>query len=204
MFSNKIKAEDKFISDASLADMAAGGDRGAFEQIVGRYCGQLLEFTAGRAAVYQDAEDIVQETFLRAYTNIDLFDRRYSFKTWLFTIAYRIMISSYRKKRPKLLLDNAAEELAEKSTGTDEDYQWLWDEIKQLGTEAYTALWLKYRQELSVEEIATIMKKSKVGIRVLLHRARNRLMKKLTAEPRAYDKSSLWPRPESVCKERIG
>ena len=91
------------IKDEELARLAAEGDHGAFDEIVRRYCRPLAQFIMKRTGVFQDAEDVVQETFLRFYQNIRSFDSRYPLKNWLYTIAYRVSISAYRRKRPVML-----------------------------------------------------------------------------------------------------
>jgi len=97
------------IRDVELVRTTLKGDRAAFDEIVQRYCRPLAKFAASRTATFQDAEDITQETFLRAYLNLSSYNTKYSLKNWLFTIAYRLIISAYRKKSPVRLSEHAAE-----------------------------------------------------------------------------------------------
>jgi RNA polymerase sigma-70 factor (ECF subfamily) len=103
-------------------------------------------------------------------------------KNWLFTIAYRLIVSDYRKKRPKLISDEAVAQLPAKQTGLQEN-QWLWQAARELGPQAFTALWLRYKQQMSTNEIAYVMNKTKIMVRVLLHRSRIRLAEKIAHQP---------------------
>jgi RNA polymerase sigma-70 factor (ECF subfamily) len=168
-------------SDQELARQASNGDHSAFEAIVARYSRPLAEFAAAKTNTVQDAEDIVQETFLRAFTNLDTFDTRYSLKNWLFTIAWRLIISGYRKKQPRPLdlAVLAAMPGADPVPAPAPQGDWLWELAKELGTDGHTVLWLRYKQDMEMGEIARVMKKTKIGVRVLLYRARRRLAERV-------------------------
>lgn len=186
------------IDDNGLARAAMGGDRAAFDAIVSRYCQPLAEFAAARTPTVQDAEDIVQEAFLRAYLNLQSFDPEYSLKNWLFTITYRLIVSHYRKKKPLRLPENATEEMPSRSRPPGTENEWLWGIIKDLSADDQTVLWMRYKQEMSIPEIAQVMKKSQIGIRVKLHRARNRLIEQIQQSPQdTVD----WV-PGTICLER--
>lgn len=164
-------------TDQAVARAAAAGDRAAFDEIVRRYMRPLLEFASARTSV-QNAEDIVQETFLRAYQNITAYSERYTLKSWLFTIAWRQIISLYRKKQPDSLAQDPVSPPA--ASADSPDAEWLWKAARTMGQDYYTVLWLRYQQQMSTDEIAQVMRKSKIGVRVLLHRARNRLKSRIS------------------------
>lgn len=189
------------MTDEELAYSSAGGDRAAFEQIVRRYTGPLAGFVAARTSTFQDTEDIVQDTFLRAYTNIESFDRQYSLKNWLFTIANRLVISAYRKKRPGQLTLKAADSITIEPAKEPTNIDWLWQAASEISPEVYTILWLRYKQDMQIDEIAMIMKKTKVGVRVKLHRARKRLAAQINQSP-SNQIQGQWNRPGNVCMER--
>ena len=188
-------------SDQELARSAAEGDRAAFEAVVLKYSRPLAEFAAGRTNTFQDAEDIVQETFLRAFVNLKAFDARYSLKNWLFTIAYRLIISGYRKKRLRLADSDALESVAAPTTDAP-PMDWLWEAAMEMGPEIHTVLWLRYKQDMNILEIASVMKKTKIGVRVLLHRARRRLAERINTRAAANDPQSNWARCRPVFSER--
>jgi RNA polymerase sigma-70 factor (ECF subfamily) len=184
------------INDESLARIAANGDRAAFDEIVRRYCRPLAEFASSRTQTFQDAEDITQETFLRAYLNLASYNATYSLKNWLFTIAYRLIVSSYRKKKPVRLSGQVAERIKAKKTKLESENEELWQAVQNMAIDDRTVLWLRYKQNMTIEEIAHIIKKSRATVRVCLHRARNRLAKSIKKQP---DKSKQWEPRDVVC-----
>ncbi|MBN2374833.1 MAG: sigma-70 family RNA polymerase sigma factor [Sedimentisphaerales bacterium] len=188
------------MTDKELARTAACGDRVVFDEIVRRYCQPLTVFAAAKTDTVQDAEDIVQETFLRALQNINSFNSLYSLKSWLFTIAYRLIVSNYRKRKPQRLSAETAAQLATDESGTQQS-QWIWQTARELGTEAFTALWLRYKQEMNTSEIAAVMKKTKIMVRVLLHRSRKQLAKKIAEQPDIPEHAQ-WIRNRTAILER--
>ncbi len=166
-------------SDQELARVAAGGDRAAFEAIVRRYSRPLTDFAANKTASIQDAEDIVQETFLRAFLNLNTFNAQYSLKNWLFVIAYRLVVSSYRKKKPQQIDQRVVSRLVDEQSTSTPEADWIWQLAEQLGDSAHTVLWLRYKQQMDVSDIAQIMNKSAISVRVQLHRARRRLAERI-------------------------
>ena len=189
------------ISDSELAQVVAtSGDRGQFDEIVRRHYQPLTMFAISKTANFQDAEDIVQETFFRAYKNITSFNGKYSMKNWLFTIAYRLIISDYRKKKPQRLSEEAASNIESNQPDTKSN-QWLWDVAKDLGPDSFTVLWLRYKEDMTTDEISKIMNKTKTTVRVLLHRSRIRLAKQIANKPQIAEQSQ-WLRDRNVLLER--
>lgn len=175
----KMDQQSETVTDEALAKEAARGDRAAFDEIVRRYGRLLVQFIAGRTGCFQDAEDIVQETFLRSYQHIGSFDGRYSLKNWLYTIAYRVAVSMYRKKQPLALPQETMREMTDVTADEKPQGSGIWAVVQAMKPDDHTVLWLRYKQELDIEQIAAIMGKSQTGVRVHLHRARNRLAKKI-------------------------
>jgi RNA polymerase sigma-70 factor (ECF subfamily) len=184
------------ISDVELARATVNGGRAAFDEIVRRYCRPLAEFAASRTATFQDAEDITQETFLRAYLYLGSYNAKYSLKNWLFTIAYRLIVSGYRKKNPVRLSEQVAERIEAKNTTLESEHDELWQAVQNLAADDRTVLWLRYKQDMTTEEIANVIKKSKISVRVRLHRARIRLAKLINKQP---DKPKQWKLRDVVC-----
>jgi len=196
-----MKEDVKQMTDEELASSSADGSSDAFEQIVRRYSRPLAEFVAARTSSFLDAEDIVQDTFLRAYINIKSFDTRYTLKNWLFTIAYRLVVSAYRKKRPERLSLKAADNIATDKVKESTDIDWIWHQASKISAETYTILWLRYKQDMQIDEIARVMNKTKVGVRVKLHRARRQLAAQITQA--TSDQIHIqWNRPGNICMER--
>jgi len=89
------------VSDAAVVALARTGDGDAFRVLVDRHGRKLFRLAFRLAGNEEDAEDIVQETFLRAYRNLDKFDERALFTSWLFRIAsnYSLDLLRMRKMR---------------------------------------------------------------------------------------------------------
>jgi len=177
---NKPPVSDP-LSDEELAADARAGSRSSFEELVHRYSLRLFHFLLPRVGTGQDTEDLVQETFLKVYRNIDRFDTAYKFSTWLYTIAVRLAIGFYRKNRTGGPTPESAGTWADPQDAMirEQESQNLWNTAKTLRPDLYQALWLRYMEDLSLKEIAGVMKKSRVHVRVLLHRARLQLGKQL-------------------------
>ena len=83
-----------------LIALAIAGDRTATEMFIRAHQQSLYAFMVRMSGRPEMAEDIVQEAFVRALTNLDRFDPRFRFSTWLFTIAKRLYINASARVRP--------------------------------------------------------------------------------------------------------
>jgi RNA polymerase sigma-70 factor (ECF subfamily) len=92
--------------DAVVLSRVLAGDEGAFALLVRRYEPKLRAYVGGIVAVEEEARDLVQETFIRAWRHLGQYDARFRFSTWLFRIAHNIAIDHLRRKRqPTLSLE---------------------------------------------------------------------------------------------------
>ncbi len=171
-------------TDEELAREARAGSRRSFEELAQRYKRRLFVYLRPRLGSDQDAEDMVQETFLKLFRNIRSYDPAFRFSTWLYTSANRLAISSYRKKKiASGRLDvEAAGALADPEVGAAGEAG-IWDAARNLGGSQYRVLWLRYGEDMTIEAIATSLGKSRLAVRVLLHRARKGLMKRVCPVP---------------------
>lgn len=173
----------EYKTDETLACEARAGSRRSFEELALRYRRRLLVYFRPRLGSEQEAEDLVQETLLKLYRNIGSYDPAYHFSTWLYTSAGRLAISWYRKKTAAAagLKSFAAEESAaskdEAVEAAASSRSRLWALAGNLHPNQFRALWLRYAEEMSVADIARSMGKSRLAVRLLLHRARIGLMK---------------------------
>lgn len=169
-------------TDEELAREARAGSLRSFEELALRYKRRLFVYFRPRLGSDQDAEDLVQETFLKLYRNIHNYDPALRFSTWLYTSANRLAISFYRRKKtaagrlsPEVADDSA--DLAVRAAGETRS-KGLWDAARTLSRNQYRVLWLRYGEDLTIEEIAASIGKSRLAVRLLLHRARTNLMKR--------------------------
>lgn len=162
----------------ALALRAQQGERDCFDEIVRRIRPRLHAFLIKRVGTPEDADDLVQETLVRALANLARYDSGYRFSTWLYTIASNLAASHHRSKRhasdkvdviPAAV--DTASSIAERDAGTR-----LWQRAhKVLPPAHYAVLWLRYAQDFSVKEIAAQTGRTSIHVRVLLYRARRSL-----------------------------
>ncbi|UCC39040.1 MAG: RNA polymerase sigma factor [Candidatus Aminicenantes bacterium] len=172
----------KQLSDKELVSEVAAGSQTSFEELVARYSPRLFHFLRHKVSTDEDIEDLIQETFLKAFRNIGRYNPDFKFSTWLYTIAVRLAISSYRSNKTKDMTFVPVSSSPEppEIVIQKEESQNIWILARALKKDQYEALWLRYAEDLSVKEIAKVMKKTQVYVRVLLHRARLNLAKEFS------------------------
>jgi len=157
------------------------GCQASFAELVDRFGKRLFRFLCHRTGNAQDAEDLVQDTFVKAYRNIHRYQDSWKFSTWLFTIAARLANSHFRRSRSLRLVGQI--ESGNPGPGQmveeQETRQSLWALAGDLSRNQYQALWLKYGQDMSIKEISHVLGKSQVNVKVILYRARVNLAKRL-------------------------
>ncbi len=170
----------------SLARDAQAGSRAAYAALVGRYEHRLYSFLLRRVGNRDDAAELAQETFVRAFVSLPRYDPERRFSTWLYTIAVRLAASHYRdrSRRPTLTEDPEAlpRNHVDNTPHTDlrEDASQVWTLARALlSNEQQTALWLRYVEDLAIPEIAHVMNRPVIWVRVALFRARQRLAEAL-------------------------
>jgi RNA polymerase sigma-70 factor (ECF subfamily) len=168
-------------SDEELARRAGDGCAASFEQLVRRFQVPLLHFLR-RQGAGGDAEDLLQETFFRAYANLHRYRPRWRLATWLFTIARRVAINHHRRSRPRVVeasWESAVSEVPEpyQVLVEEESRRRLWHLAAQvLSADEWTALWLFYAEDMPAREIAAVLGRSWVGVKTMLFRSRKRLL----------------------------
>jgi len=169
------------LTDEQLARRAQQGCRASFEELVRRFQVPLVHFLRCRNTL-EDAEDLAQEAFLRAYQRLDRYCDQWRFATWLFTIARRLSMNFQRGNR-RTVTGMSLEMTADPSPppgeqlALDESRRRLWEVADEVLTELQiTALWLFYVQEFPVKEVARVLRRSRVAVRAILFRARRKLL----------------------------
>ena len=169
------------LSSEELARRSQQGCRESFAELVERYANSLFKFLMYKTNSPHDTEDLVQDTFVKAYENIHRYKDTWRFSTWLFTIAARLTNSHFRRSRPSQTLGEIESDDLEppQRLVMRETHQSLWQMAGSLSQNQYQALWLKYGQDMSIKEIAKVLRKSQVNVKVILYRARINLAKRL-------------------------
>ncbi len=165
----------------SLALRAQEGELLCLEELSRRTREPLRAFLAKRLPAEADADDVAQETLLRAFEHLGRYDPARPFETWLYTIGKRLALNHVRSSKARVARDSHQDLFSEGNTAPVEPAMGLWHKAKDLlPEEAYRALWLRYVQEASIKEVAESLGRTQVSTKVLLYRARKRLLKELT------------------------
>ena len=177
--------EQTKVAPERLAERSKEGCLDSFEQLVARYEDHIFNFLRQFTGNHHDAEDLTQETFVKAYRSLPRYNSSLSFATWLFTIARRTGASHFRSAHRFEELP-AGEQSIPDSPATalecKDERNSVWRLVRTLKPKQAEALWLRYAEGFSIAETASIMRTNQVHIKVLLHRARCNLSKILTRQ----------------------
>lgn len=182
--------------ERSLIERCKRGDLGAFNDLVRRYEKQVYNFAYRLTNNYDDANDVAQEAFLRAFNAIGSFRGDASFSTWLFRITTNVFLDDRKKARahPQTSLDeymeldesSVARQVEDTSPGPQalteeaERTQILGDAITSLPDYQRAMVVLYHTQQKSYEEIAEMMDLPIGTVKSRLNRARLALKEKLS------------------------
>ena len=180
------------VESNELARRALAGCADSFTELSTRFRPRLIQMVRPRlGGHWADAEDVAQDALARAFQQLGRFDPRYCFSTWLYTIAFRLACDRAREQRRRggdvglEAVEYAADhQRPEQLTVQREELGQLWVTAQTcLSPDQFSALWLRFGEDLTIVEIARVMRKTQVGVRVLLHRARTRLLRRLSDHP---------------------
>jgi RNA polymerase sigma-70 factor, ECF subfamily len=176
------------LSDAEIIERVLGGDADSYQLIVRRYNRRLYRVTRAILQDEHEAEDVVQETLVQAYTHLSQFAGRCLFSTWLTRIAIHEAWRRMKKRRKECEIDAAAASLRKLSrvTHTPED-DLLTSEARTVLEEAIDALpetlrtlfVMRSLEEMSILEIAKCLEITEEAVKMRLLRARLALRRTL-------------------------
>ncbi len=152
----------------------------SFDEIDRAYRKRLCAFLSKYTRCFADAEEIAQQTLIKAFQSLGTLRDRSKLGPWLYQIAYRLVLDETRRKKTVSLDDrpefidttpNPHTILQQREERTN-----LWSRIRELLTpDEFTATWLRHGEDYPIEGIASIMSRSPGSVRVLLFRARNKM-----------------------------
>ena len=184
------------IDEPVLLEQSRHGDSAAFSELVRRYEGKIFRLAQHITQNREDAEDVLQETFLKAYEHLDQFKGNSKFYTWIVRIAVNQALMKLRKRKTDKTVsmdetldtgeDTVAREIATWDPNPEERYSQ--QEMQRILGEAVDSLAPPYRavfvlrdiDELSTEETAEALELSIPAVKSRLLRARLQLRDKLT------------------------
>ena len=171
-----------------LVEEAIGGDADAFGRLYDMYVDRVYRHVYYRVGSTQDAEDLTQQVFLRAWQAIGKYKKTSSpFLAWLMRISHNLVIDFYRSKKDKAYLDSeiAANDLdssPERAAEAEFDQQQLRRVILQLPGAQQKVILMSFIEGFTYDEIASSLGKSEGAIRVILHRALKKMRHMLEEE----------------------
>jgi RNA polymerase sigma-70 factor (ECF subfamily) len=177
------------VSDIEIINKVLAGDSNAFGELVKKYQNYVftlaLRFTRHR----EDAEEVAQDIFVKAYRSLADFRGNAKFSTWLYTIVYTTSVTFLRKKKmdtSSIDDENTFIQLESQDSGfranqveQKSKMAMLNEAINLLSPEDAQLITLFYKGEQSLEEISVILGAEPNTIKVRLHRARTRLKEKM-------------------------
>lgn len=180
-------------TDQELVRRAQMDDDRAFGELVGRYESKVYSLSLRMLRNPEDAEDVLQDTFLRAYRGLKSFQGNSTFSTWIYRIAANSALMRLRKKQlPTVSIEDADERdtplnIVDWKPGPVE--QLLTEETREIMEQAIEALPPEFRQvfilrdveELSNAEVAEVLDLSVAAVKSRLHRARLKVRNRLIA-----------------------
>jgi len=171
-----------------LLRRAAGGDRSAAEACIRAHQDSVYAYVLRLSGDAHLAEDVTQEAFVRVLTNLERFDPRYRFSTWVFTIARRIYINARQKRSPvadgRLVSERPDRREQEAwAAPVDDATASLVRALGWLSDHQREAVILFHCHGWTVGEIASHMKIPAGTVKSHLHRGRRELRRLLTREP---------------------
>jgi len=178
----------KIRDDNDYIGRVLSGDVSAYASLVAKHKNLVFSIVLKIVNNREDAEEISQDVFLKAYQSLSTFERKSKFSTWLYRIAYNAAISKTRKKRVEMV---AIEETVITNYSTDEvgrnmneleenDRQLILEKaLKRLPEEDNLLITLFYKNENSIEDISDITGLSVSNVKVRLHRIRKKLYEEM-------------------------
>lgn len=172
------------LSDTYYIERILAGDTSCLASLFDRYGKQVYAWVCRVIQNREDAEELTEDVFVKAFQHLESFRGESDFLTWLYRIAYNLSISAVRKKKVEYLaiedsqLSNVSEEMIQDQLGQADSSERLdlldWA-LEQLPPDDRALILLFYKEDKSIEELAQITGLSIANIKVKLHRTRKKL-----------------------------
>lgn len=180
----KTGAVVESMSDAAIVELVVSGDQDIFAVLVERYKDAVQNLAYRMLGNATEAEDVTQETFVRAYTQLGTYKPVHKFSTWLLSIASHLAIDQLRRRRFLALpLEDVPflEWLPDVGVGPEqsalqgEQQDEIQEYLQMLPSKYRAVIVLRYWYDFSYEEIAQALKLTPALVKARLHRARELL-----------------------------
>lgn len=193
------KAEDI----ALVSQVILFGSEKAFRRLVEKYQVPVRRFFLSHTGGDEElSNDLAQETFIKAWSNIASFKGLAAFSTWLYSIAYRIMCDYYRSRKETEALDQNGVDRMYQDEQPDLAARYdFYEALQLLRPEERSCILLFYQDDLSLVKISDITGMPVGTIKSHLSRAKNKMAKFLNNQGYVYEKGSKGPNGSAVHRE---
>lgn len=169
------------VDEAALIGAALEPGSRAFDQLVHLHSRRIFSFLLHLTRHRQDAEDLTQQTFIKAFHNLHRFDHSRPLINWLFTIARRTALNHFRAtRRWEEMPDEipAGDPSPAREVEQHDQHDTLWARARRvLSPREFEVLWLRFGEELSTEETARVTGLTQTHVKVIVHRARQHMLR---------------------------
>lgn len=179
----------KKLTDNEIIESVLKGNDNDYSLLIDRYKDKAFSLLMGIVKNKMDAEEALQDSFIKAYTALGSFRNDSKFSTWLYKIVYNTGLTIISNKKRKIEMEMGSiddmpflkEKDSEIYSMTNDAKEYLIDLVDQLPVRNSLVLILFYLDSFSLKEISEVMNLSIVNTKVLLHRSRN-LLRELLLE----------------------
>ena len=167
--------------DRRLVELTLGGDDTAFEYLFNRYREAIHRLFVQRLAGASDADDLLQETFIKVYINLHRYSAEYTFGQWVYTIARNTFIDFVRRRQDDLPIDERFAAPASNNPTPEERVIRLQQRtqiehyLERLAPRYRELIVLRFFEEFSYEEIAARLALPLGTVKTQIHRAREQM-----------------------------
>lgn len=182
-------SEGKTLSEKGLLKLVQEGDREAYGEIVRKYMKSAYYIALGIVHNHQDALDLSQEAFVKAFRNIKRFDTDKAFFPWFYKLMKNLCLDHLKKRRRRVEVPLEESQVSSEDEKNREVKATLWRGIAELPFEQRELIILRYFQQFSYKEIAEITAKPVGTIMSSLYYAKKKL-KKILAGHLGFDQEN--------------
>ncbi len=167
--------------DNYYIEKVIAGQTGYFSYIVEKYQNIVFSIALKVLKNREDAEEMAQESFVKAYKSLHTFQGKAKFSTWLYRITYNTCISETRKKKQyftstdEVQISGEAEEMNLDGIPAENREKYVKAALEKLPEDEYTLVLLYYFEDQSIEEVSKATGLTESNAKVKLHRARKKL-----------------------------
>lgn len=173
----------KNLTDLEIIDSVKKGNQSDYAIIIDRYKNKAFSLVRRMLKNEMDAEEVLQDCFIKAFESLDTFRREAKFSTWFYRIVYNTTLTKLSGKKRKIEMEmtsveehfNLVSDLDYRLTEKKDLSAFVNEMVEKLPLNYATVITMFYINDMSCEEISQALDTSVANVKVLLHRSRNAL-----------------------------